>query len=262
MKRVPLNLIILFFLTSLIVYPQTGREIMEKVVNKETWNDMTAELYLTIIDARGGKREREIKSFMKKYTKDETKMLMYFVKPADVKGTSFLIVEHKDRDDDRYLYIPALRRVKRILSSGKGGSFMASDFSFYDIGKPKLDDFKYNLASEEKVNGIDSYVIECIPSTSELEKDTGYSKIVRWVRKDNFMIIKADYYSREGKKSKTLDVEKIEEIEKVLFTTIMTMKDVVSKRTSRMEFRNIKVNIGLKDSIFSETSLDRVEIEK
>lgn len=257
--------LILFLLPILIFsfgksYPQTGREIMEKVINKETWNDMTSDLYLTITDAKGGKREREIKSFMKKFG-DETKMLMFFVKPADVKGTSFLIVEHKDRDDDRYLYLPALRRVKRILASGKGGSFMASDFSYYDIGKPKLDDFKYKLIGEEKVNGIDCFVIECLPSSSEIEKDTGYSKIVRWVRKDNYMILKSDYYSRDGKRFKVLDVEKIEEIEKVLFATVMTMKDIVSGRTSRMEFRNIKVNTGLKDSIFSETSLDRISIE-
>ncbi len=242
-------------------YPQTGREIMEKVVNKETWNDMTADLYLTITDSRGGKREREIKSFMKKYSNEETKMLMFFVKPADVKGTSFLIIEHKDRDDDRYLYLPALRRVKRILASGKGGSFMASDFSYYDIGKPKLEDFKYNLIGEDKLNGFPCYIIECLPVSPQIEKDTGYSKIVRWVRKDNYMILKSDYYSRDGKKFKVLDVEKIEEIEKVLFATVMTMKDVISNRTSRMEFRNIKVNTGLKDSLFSETSLDRINIE-
>ncbi len=242
-------------------YSQTGREIMEKVVNKETWNDMTADLYLTIVDSKGGKREREIKSFMKKYSADETKMLMFFLKPADVRGTSFLIVEHKDRDDDRYLYLPALRRVKRILASGKGGSFMASDFSYYDIGKPKLEDFKYNLIGEEKLDGVSCYVIECLPVSSQIEKDTGYSKIVRWVRKDNYMILKSDYYSRDGKKFKVLDVEKIEEIENVLFATVMTMKDIISNRISRMEFRNIKVNTGLKDSLFSETSLDRINIE-
>jgi outer membrane lipoprotein-sorting protein len=242
-------------------YPETGREIMEKVVNKETWNDMTADLYLTIVDSKGGKREREIKSFMKKYSADETKMLMFFLKPADVRGTSFLIVEHKDRDDDRYLYLPALRRVKRILASGKGGSFMASDFSYYDIGKPKLEDFKYNLIGEEKLDGVPCYVIECLPVSPQIEKDTGYSKIVRWVRKDNYMILKSDYYSRDGKKFKVLDVEKIEEIQNVLFATVMTMKDIISNRISRMEFRNIKVNTGLKDSLFSETSLDRINIE-
>ncbi len=242
-------------------YSQTGREIMEKVINKETWNDMTSDLHLTITDPRGGKREREIKSFMKKYSANETKMLMFFVKPADVKGTSFLIIEHKERDDDRYLYIPALRRIKRILASGKGGSFMASDFSYYDIGKPKLEDFKYTLLGEEKVNGVDCYVIECLPSNPQIEKDTGYSKIVRWVRKDNYMIVKSDYYSRDWKKFKILDVEKIEEIENVLFATVMTMKDITSNRTSRMEFKNIKVNTGLKDSLFSETSMDRIVIE-
>lgn len=257
----------LLFFTSLLIlcslksYSQTGREIMEKVVNKETWNDMTADLYLTIMDSRGNKREREIKSFMKKYSEDETKMLMFFVKPADVKGTSFLIIEHKDRDDDRYLYLPALRRVKRILSSGKGGSFMASDFSYYDIGKPKLEDFKYNLVGEEKLDGLLCYIIECLPASPQIEKDTGYSKIVRWVIKDNYMVLKSDYYSRDGKKFKVLDVEKIEEIEKVLFATVMTMKDIISQRISRMEFRNIKVNTGLKDSLFSETSLDRINIE-
>lgn len=254
-----LSFLITFILSN--VYPQSGREIMEKVINKETWNDMTADLYLTIIDSRGGKREREIKSYMKKYGKDETKMLMFFLKPADVKGTSFLIVEHKDRDDDRYLYIPALRRVKRILSSGKGGSFMASDFSYYDIGKPELEDFKYNLIGEEKLGEVDCYVIECLPASPQIEKDTGYSKIVRWVRKDNYMILKSDYYSRDGKKFKVLDVEKIEEIEKVLFSTVMTMKEIISNRTSRMEFKNIKVNTGLKDLLFSETSMDRIVIE-
>ncbi len=252
--------LILAFLIFDKIYAETGREIMEKVINKETWKDMSADLYLTIVDSRGSKRERVIKSFMKKYSTDESKMLMYFIKPADVKGSSFLIIEHKERDDDRYLYLPALRRVKRILSSGKKGSFMASDFSFYDIGKPQIEDFKYNLTGEEKVNGQICYVIECISATPQIEKDTGYSKIVRWVIKENFMILKAEYYSREGKKFKVLDVEKIEEIEKVLFATIMSMRDLLSGRTSRMEFKNIKVNLGLDDSLFSETSLDRINI--
>ena len=99
-------------------------------------------------------------------------MLMRFIKPADVKGTGFLTIEHKGADDDRRLFLPALRRVKRISTSGSGGNFMSSDFTYYDIGMPKLEHWKYSFGQDKKVQGILCKTVIGIAVSPKVIEDT------------------------------------------------------------------------------------------
>jgi outer membrane lipoprotein-sorting protein len=192
---------------------------------------------------------------LKKMT--ESDMLMRFIAPADVAGTGFLVIEHANRDDDRYLYLPALRRTKRIASSGKGGNFMGSDYTYYDIGEPKLDDWTYPEVEADTLDGIACYRITALPATPQIEKDTGYSKLVHWVRKDRMSVIKTEYYDRRGKLLKVLTIPEMVQLEGVWFQSHLVMKNVQDNRTSEMRFENIKINTGLSADLFSKRRLER-----
>ncbi len=240
-----------------VSHAQDGTSIMKKVLNKANWKDMKAKVTLTITSASGSKRIRKIDMMSRKRTDDESDMLMRFTEPADVRGTAFLIIEHATRDDDRYLYLPALRRIKRIASSGKGGNFMSSDFTYYDIGKPKLADWKYRLVKSVFVDGIDCYIIEARPASPELAKDIGYQKIFHWVDKSNYTIIHSEYYDRLGKKWKILTVPGLKKINGVWFQTHLVMKDIQAHRSSEFEFTDIKVNVGIPASTFTKRALSQ-----
>ncbi len=235
-----------------------AKSIMEKALNKSTWKYMQGDVELILINSQGQKRIRKIKMFSRKRTENESDMLMRFVAPPDVKNIAFLTIEHSDGDDERYLYLPALRRVKRISSSGKGGNFMSSDFTYYDIGKPKLNDWTYKRLNDEKVDGKDCYKIECLPANDQIWKDTGYKKIIRWIRKDVYVTVRSQYFDKGMKEWKILEVPKIENINGVWFQTDMIMKDIQTGHSSEMIFENIVVNKKLPDNFFSKRFLTRL----
>ncbi len=234
----------------------SGREIMEKVTSKATWKDMVAEVEL-IISARGRTRIRKIKMFSRKRTANENDTLMKFVYPPDVEGTAFLLKEHSKGEDERYLYLPALRRIRRIAASGKGGAFMGSDFSYYDIGKPKLEDWNYKNLGLVELNGKKVYKIEATPVSKKVEKETKYSKIIHYVDPEKWSVVRAEYYDRTGALWKVLEVKEFQKIKGSWFQTDMVMKNVQSKSQSEMKFLNLKIDQGLPASLFTKRSLAR-----
>ncbi|MCF7797188.1 MAG: outer membrane lipoprotein-sorting protein [Lentisphaeria bacterium] len=237
---------------------ETGYDIMKNALNRTTIQSMEADLKLILQTGTGDTREREIKFYSKTDPgTDLTKMLMRFVYPQDVRGTGFLTLEYADRPDDRFLYMPALRRIKKIASSGSGGNFMSSDFTYYDIGTPELADWTYALLREESFDGIDAYVIEATPGTSQVREDTGYSKIIHWVAKDDLRIYHSEYFDQSGELKKRLNVEKFERVNGFPFATEMVMHDVIIDHTSRMIFENLEVNNPIPDSFFTPRMLQR-----
>ncbi len=236
----------------------SGKAIMEKALNKSTWKYMQGDVELILINSQGQKRVRKIKMFSRKRNENESDMLMRFVAPPDVKNIAFLTIEHSNADDERYLYLPALRRVKRISSSGKGGNFMSSDFTYYDIGKPKLNDWTYKRLEDEKVDGFDCYKIECLPANKQIAEDTGYRKIIRWIRKDVYVTVRSKYFDNGLKEWKILEVPEIKNISGVWFQTDMIMKDIQSGHSSEMRFTNISVNKKLPDKFFTKRFLTRL----
>ncbi len=234
-----------------------GYEIMKRALNKGGWRNMSATVEMILTNSAGKTRQRTIEMFSRKRTETESDMLMRFVYPADVKGIGFLLIERNNMEDLRYLYLPALRRIKRIASSGKGGNFMSSDFTYYDIGKPKLKDWKYKLLGTGKINGTKCYKIECLPKTEKIKEETGYGKIVRWITKDNFVTIKSVYYDKSNAKWKILTVPAYRKIDGVWFQTDMVMKDVQNNHTSEMIFTDIKINTGIPAKFFTKRFLQK-----
>ena len=154
--------------TSLLADDAKARAIMTKVDARDDGSSLEQNLLMVLVNKKGKKRVRDMKSYTKDFGKDEKKV-MFFKSPADVKNTGFLTFDYDkaNKDDDQWLYLPALKKVKRIPSSDKSSSFMGSDFSYYDMTKMSLKDFDFKLLKETKVRGHAVWMIESTPRSQK-----------------------------------------------------------------------------------------------
>ncbi len=257
-----------FFLTMLMVigiFPLfsdsgiTGRKIMDMVDNAPDGETRKAILTMRLINKRGKERVRKIVSYSKDYGKDK-KNLMFFMAPADVKGTGFLAYEYDDekKEDDRWLYLPAMRKVRRISGSSNNDYFMGSDFTYDDMGEVDIDEYDYKLLKEEKYEGHDCWVVESKPKK---RKNKMYSRKVMVVRKDALKVVKTDYYDWDKRLLKVFVAKKIELVQKIWTVLLMEIKNVQNNHKTILEFSKIEYDIEAKDSLFKVSSLQRGHIK-
>ncbi|NOX46277.1 MAG: outer membrane lipoprotein-sorting protein [Chlorobi bacterium] len=231
-----------------------GRDIVEKVYNLPTGEDQTSNLTMTLINKSGSERVRKIKQFTKDLG-DVEKSIMFFQSPADVKNTSFMSWTYDDesKSDDQWIYLPTLKKVKRISSDSKSDYFMGSDFTYDDLGDRKLDDDTHKLIGNETIDGIDYYVVESTPK----DEDYMYSKTKTWIRKDNFIGLKKEFYDEDGELLKILKIKKFVEISGFLVITSSEMENVQKNHRTTMILDNVEINTGIPASKFSERMMMR-----
>jgi outer membrane lipoprotein-sorting protein len=239
--------------------PLTGREIMEKYKAQDRTNDSSVEIRMTLINSRGGKRERQLTQVTKTDKQDNRKTLIRFLSPADVAGTGFLSIEHRDRDDDNWLYLPALRKVRRIASSDKTDSFMGTEFTYEDLDPEDLDAHEYKLLGSDSVDGVEAWIVEAVATDPKRAKESGYRKRELWISKDHYVIIEMKYYDKKGAYVKIL---KATEIKQVPGTDKwrahrLIMEDVRKGNKTVLELANYKINQGVPDKYFSQRYLKR-----
>ncbi len=215
------------------------------------YGDAKAEMVMTLVNANGQERERTMKSMILE-KKGGDKSLMEFLTPADVKGTKFLSYEHADKDDDQWLYLPALKRVKRIASKNKSGSFMGSEFSYEDLTAFNIDKYSYSGdAVEVVVDGKTMYKGERIPNS----KDSGYTKQLSWSTTDTFLTMKVEYYDRKKELLKTAVFEDYKKIEGVWRIGKITMTNHQNDKKTILVWKNETIKNGLSDKDFNKRVL-------
>ena len=253
-----LALPLLFSTIAPVQAEMTGAEIMKRNDEVDDGVDQKSNMTMTLINKKGSKRVREVLSYRKDYGKD-FKRIMFFLKPADVKGTALMTFAYDDpeKDDDQWLYIPELRKIKRISSKNKKGYFMGTDLTYVDMGDRDYEDYDYKLLKEESEEGQECYVVESLPKNKKVKKDTGYAKTITWVRKDNFLSVRVDFYNKRGKFFKRLKLENVREIDGVWTPTRLTMKNEKAKHTTIITFSYTKFNGELGDDIFTKRSLKK-----
>ncbi len=260
---------VLAILWSICVIPLSGhpqadlsaREIMDR--SFKTTKLAGAEMLstLTIIDGQGRERVREIASVSKLFDAGATeKRLIRFLSPADVEGTGFLTFDYEDRDDDMWLFMPALRKTRRIVSTEKAKNFMGSEFTYADMTPPVLDDFSYRLMGEVDEDGISCWEIEMIPVSEEVADETGFSKRVVRIGQQDFVIRHALYFDLDGAEHKELTVHEIREVDTVHHKyrpLHMTMRNHQNDRRSVLRVSKIVFNPEVKDEYFTTRYLER-----
>ena len=264
MTRVFAVLVALFVCVSLASVASgemTAREIMEAVDARDDGDKSTRELEMVLIDKRGNQRVRKLKSFGRDVGEDD-QSIMFFLSPADVEDTGFLTYDYDEpeRDDDQWLYLPALSRTKRIASSDKSGSFMGSDFTYADMTDRPIDHYEYTLMKEGDVGGHKVWQIQAVPTTDREKDETGYEKAIVFVRQDNFVVVRAVYWVKKGKRLKYLDVKKLEQIDGIWVPTEMhmsTRKGETTLHKTVLYSRNVKFNQPMDEELFTVRQLEK-----
>ena len=239
----------------------SGREIMQRVDDRDDGDNGSSEMEMALIDKSGHERSRKIRSFNKDKGEDKLR-IMFFLEPADVKDTGFLTYDYDDprKDDDQWLYLPALRKTKRIASSDKSGSFMGSDFNYADMTRKDLDAYDFKILKEEEVRGAKTWVIEAVPKTREEIEETGYTKSVVFVRQDNYVVARAVHWEKEGGRLKYMDATKIEKIDGIWTITENSMTTKQGNETLHktvLRFSNVKYNQNLAEDMFTVRRLEK-----
>ena len=228
----------------------TADQIMDKMDKKTIPKDMTISIKMSLIDGKGRVRQRMVKSDRL----GDDKQIMWFLSPADVKGSSFLRLSYDDKDDDMWIYLPAFGKVRRIATSAKNGSFLGTDFTFEDLGDRKLKDYTYKTLKEENIGERPCWVIESAPKSGAV---TDYSKIVSWIWKDDYLQLKEEFYNKKGIliKVKTTDIT---QVSRYWVPAKIQMEDVKNSHKTVMEFTGITVDTGIKEDIFSTNYMTRI----
>ena len=238
-----------------------AREIMRKVNDRDDGDNQTSNMEMILIDRKKNKRVRKIRAFNKDKGKD-TLALSFFLSPADVKNTGFLTYDYNEsgKDDDQWLYLPALRKTKRIASDDKSGSFMGSDFNYSDLTEPDLEDYDYTLMKEPTVDGIKTWQIQSVPRSKKIADKFGYKKSIFWVRQDNYMIMRGIRWVDKSNKLKYFQFKKMKVIDGIWVATELHAVTKEGKRTTHatiLNISNVKFNQPLKESRFTVRQLEK-----
>jgi hypothetical protein len=251
--------------SALYANEHTAEEIMHKVDHRYDGDSSIAEMTMILIDRRERQRIRDLKLYSKDYGLD-TKTLSLFESPADIRGTAYLNFDWDDsqRDDDSWLYLPALQRVKRIASSDTSDSFLGSDFTYADINGIEIDWYDYNFINEsEIVNEEECWVIEIIPKPEfkeRAEEATGYSKMQSWISKEKLLQMQGQAWELRGNRIKFFSSSEIEEIDGIW--TIKKLQAITTKKNRKehasiLKINSIKYNIDVDDGLLTTESMQR-----
>ena len=244
------------------VFALNGREIMEKVNARDTGDRSITEMEMILIDKKGKKRVRKLKTFGLEKGKDSLS-LMFFLSPADVRNTGFLTFDYDEsgKDDDQWLFLPALRKTKRIAAGDKSGSFMGSDLNYSDMTSPDLNLYEYTLMKETEVKGQKVWQIKAVPKTKAEAEKSGYSKSVVFIRQDNYVMIRGVRWVHKKKRNKYLDVRKLEKIDGIWVSTELHVTTKSGKKTLHktiLKQKNVHFNQDeVNEDLFSIRRLEK-----
>lgn len=234
---------------------ERGLEIAREAKQRDLgWIDNTADMQMVLRNTQGQESIREIKIKTLEQVSDGDKSLTVFTKPRDVKGTVFLSYSHPVDADDQWLYLPALKRVKRISSKNKSGPFMGSEFAFEDLSSFEVEKYTYRYLGDESINGLDSFMVEQYP----VDENSGYTRRVVWVDKAEYRAQKIDFYDRKDTLLKTLSYEDYKEYLDVYWRADrMNMVNHQNGKTTVLDWTNYSFKTGLQENDFTKNSLKR-----
>ena len=187
---------------------------------------------------------------------DGDKSLVIFDQPNDIRGTALLTFSHKTGDDDQWLYLPALKRVKRISSSNKSGPFVGSEFAYEDISSQEVEEYTYKFLREEEVDGVSMFVIEQYP----VDPRSGYTRQVAWIDQQEYRTWRVDFYDRKNELLKTLTYSGYSQyVDRYWRPGFMAMVNHQTGKSTDLEWHRYDFRTGLKDAEFNRATLARAK---
>lgn len=239
----------------------TAEQIVDRSFKATKLDGSEATVTMTIIDNKGRERVRKIASVTKLYDDGATeKRLIRFLSPADVKGTGLLTFDYEKENDDMWLFMPALRKTRRIVSSEKSKNFMGSEFSYADMTPPTIEDFTYKILGEEEAEGVLCWKVEMVPKDDDVADENGFSKRIAFIAKKDFVIRRAVYYDLDGELHRELAVKEVKEVDPKSHKyrpMHMIMVNKQNGRKSILMVNEIQFSPNVKDEYFTTRYLER-----
>ena len=241
--------------------PPSGDEIIARVNARDDGQQVTRSLRMELIDRRGKSRVRETRGF-RRYYGEEKRTILFYNSPTNVKGTGFLTYDYPeaDRDDDQWLYLPALRKVRRISASDRGDYFLGTDFTYEDIKKETrvaTEDYSFTTLGTEEVDGHLTYVVEGIPVDQETAEELGYGRVLWRIDPGIWMSRKTDMWDVNGNALKTLKNETIENIQGIWTSLRLTAVNHKTGHSTIFTFSDVDYQAPIDDSMFEQRALRR-----
>lgn len=242
-------------LAPLSAWALSGEDVMKKSQAAFLYpgKDFKARVVMKLINKDGQERVRELTLLRKNVGEPggEQKYFIYFFQPADVKDMTFMINKYPARDDDRWLFVPAINMVKRIAAQDKRSSFVGSDFTYEDVSGRDIQDDNHVIEREERVGNRDSYVVKSTPKGT----DADFGHKVTWVDKVNFLPLKEEQYDRRGNRYKLFTADEVAEVKGFPTAVKRTMKNLQSGHRTEVAYIKTDYDLGIQDSLFSERYL-------
>ena len=245
----------------------TAGEIARRVQDREAGRDSRADMRMKLFDRRDRVRERALSMLTlrgreapgaPRTAPDGDRLLIRFTYPNDIRGTSFLVWKHPQGEDERFLFLPSLGRVRRIAGSEAQESFVGSDFSYEDIGGRELEDFTYALLDDTSTWSSPDGAARPAYRLESKRKDRSaeFPRVVSLVLKDTFVVVHADVYNRRNEKQKTYSVKRLEAVQGIWTVMQSSMTNDLDKTRTDLLIEKIEYNIGLKEDAFSRRALE------
>ena len=244
-------------------------EVARRVQDRDTGRDSRSAMRMKLYDRHGRVRERSLTvvSLRGRGTPgagpsapDGDRMLLRFSYPNDIRGTGFLVWEHSNADDERFLYLPSLGRVRRIAGSETQESFVGSDFTYEDIGGREFDEYTYTIADANAswtppAGGPPrpAWRLE----SKRKDASAQFPRVVSLVLKDTFVVVEADIYNRRNEKQKVYTVRRLEQLEGIWTVMDAQITNSLEKTRTDLVIEKIDYNVGLKESDFARRELER-----
>jgi len=218
------------------------------------FGDTIADMEMVLTNRHGESSTRKMGMRTLEGVGDGDKTLITFDQPRDVKGTTFLSYTHKVESDDQWLYLPALKRVKRIASSNKSGPFVGSEFAYEDLSSQEVEKYTYKYIGDAELNGKDCFTIERFP----VDPKSGYTRQVSWIDKEHYRVIKIDFYDRKASLLKTLTFSGYQQyLDKYWRADSLSMVNHQTGKATELLWKNYKFKNGYTERDFDQRSLQK-----
>jgi outer membrane lipoprotein-sorting protein len=230
----------------------SAAQVVERMLKQDAfgWDDAETTVRMVLMDGKGEKRERVMESLRRKKN-GQLSSVVRFRSPQDVAGTAFLMLERDKGESEQHIYLPGLKRTRRIVGREREGSFMGSDFSYADFERRDTRESTHKRLPDEDLGGVKTYVIESTPT-----KDSTYSKIETWVRQDNFLPLRIRFYDKSGKLLKTFYTKRIRTMEG---RPVIVEAQMINKQTghsTELLLDNLRPQKDIPDTAFTPTALE------
>jgi hypothetical protein len=230
----------------------TGKELAQKVFDRDRGNNSISTAQMVLVNKSGNKRTRQFIN-QRILEGDLESQIIRFTSPADIDGTGFLTIEKPGWETEQFLYLPALRRTRRIVSSQKSHRFVNSDLTYEDMERHLVDDYTYKITGSKQINNLDCYVLETRPKK---ETESQYSLTQSIVTKQSFVPLFVKYFDKKGAHLKTYKVLKLDQIQGIWTESTVSIEDLKKGHKTYIKITKITYNTTIDNDLISIKGLE------